>query len=87
MITEKQKKKLLKIAHKLSQLSAEHSELSKKHDMLIDEMGLEIEHDGGTGFHKDKTFPDWYVDKIDYGGSVTMEDIDRLLSQLKRKGG
>lgn len=85
MVTEKQKKRLFKVAQKLSKLSAEHTGLSKTHDMLLDEMGFEIEHDGGAGFHNDPTFPDWYVDKIDYGGRVTIEDIDRLLSVLKKK--
>lgn len=82
---EKQKKKLLKLAQKLARLSSQYTHATKEHDELLYEMGYEICHDGGPGFREDLTFPDWYVDKIDYGGGVTMEDIDRLLSALKKK--
>lgn len=78
---EKQKKKLLRLAQKLARLSSQHTHATKEHDEFLYEMGYEICHDGGPAL----TFPDWYVDKIDYGGGVTMEDIDRLLSALKKK--
>lgn len=81
---ERQKKKLLKLAQKVARLSSEHSDATKKHDKLLGEMGYEICHDGGQEFHNDNTLPDWYVDKTDYGGRVTMDDIDRLLSVLKK---
>ncbi len=79
-------RQLLNLAQKLAKTAAQHTELTRLHDQLLSEMGYMIEYDAGMEFHQSQELPDWYVNKIDYyGGAVTIEDIQRLLSQLHKK--